>query len=67
MFIAVGTTLTVQPAASLTGLAADVRAEVVIVNAEPTPYDRVATRFVRDPSSTHSRPWQNSSPAAEQT
>ncbi|VTR75939.1 SIR2 family NAD-dependent protein deacylase [Cellulomonas hominis] len=49
VFLAVGTTLSVQPVASLTGLAADSGAEVVIVNAEPTPYDRVADRVVREP------------------
>jgi NAD-dependent deacetylase len=49
VFLAVGTTLSVQPVASLTGLAADSGAEVIIVNAEPTPYDRVADRVVREP------------------
>lgn len=49
VLVAVGSTLTVQPVASLVGLAAEVGAEVVIVNAEPTPYDRVADRVVRNP------------------
>jgi NAD-dependent deacetylase len=49
VFLAVGTTLSVQPVASLTGLTADSGAEVIIVNAEPTPYDRVADRVVREP------------------
>jgi NAD-dependent deacetylase len=49
VFLAVGTTLTVQPVASLAGLAAEVGAEVVVVNAEPTPYDRLADRVVREP------------------
>ena len=38
-FLAVGTSLQVQPAASLAGLAVDHGARLVIVNAEPTPYD----------------------------
>lgn len=49
VFLAVGTTLTVQPVASLAGLAAEVGAEVVVVNAEPTPYDHLADRVVREP------------------
>jgi NAD-dependent deacetylase len=49
VFVAVGTTLTVEPVASLAGLAAESGAEVVIVNAEPTPYDRLADRVVREP------------------
>lgn len=49
VFLAVGSTLTVQPVASLAGLAAEVGAEVVIVNAEPTAYDHLADRVVRDP------------------
>jgi NAD-dependent deacetylase len=49
VLLAVGTTLTVQPVASLAALAADSGAEVVIVNAEPTPYDRIADRVVREP------------------
>ena len=49
VFVAVGTTLTVEPVAGLAGLAAESGAEVVIVNAEPTPYDRLADRVVREP------------------
>ncbi|RMI08933.1 SIR2 family NAD-dependent protein deacylase [Cellulomonas triticagri] len=52
VLLAIGTTLTVQPVASLAGLAAEVGAEVVIVNAEPTPYDHVADRVVREPIET---------------
>ncbi|MGW5575667.1 SIR2 family NAD-dependent protein deacylase [Nocardia thailandica] len=52
VFIAVGTSLQVQPAASLTGIAADSGARVIIVNAEPTPYDRVADEVVREPIGT---------------
>ena len=42
VFLAVGTSLTVHPAAGLTDLAAQSGARVVVVNAEPTPYDRLA-------------------------
>jgi len=47
VFVAVGSTLTVQPVASLTQVAADAGARVVIVNAEPTPYDRLADQVDR--------------------
>jgi NAD-dependent deacetylase len=49
VFVAVGTSLQVQPAASLAGLAAENGARLVIVNAEPTPYDGLADEVVRDP------------------
>ncbi len=49
LFLAVGTTLTVEPAASLCGIAVDVGTPVVIVNRDPTPYDRIATAIIRDP------------------
>jgi NAD-dependent deacetylase len=49
VFLAVGTSLTVHPAAGLTDIAADAGARVVIVNAEPTPYDDVAALVVREP------------------
>lgn len=49
VFIAVGTSLTVHPAASLAGLAADHGARLIIVNAEPTPYDDRADEIVREP------------------
>jgi len=49
LFLAVGSTLTVEPAASLCRIAVDVGAAVVIVNRDPTPYDRIATAVVRDP------------------
>jgi NAD-dependent deacetylase len=51
VFVAVGTSLQVQPAASLAGLAAENGARLVIVNAEPTPYDGLADEVVRDPIS----------------
>ena len=49
VFVAVGTSLQVQPAASLAGIAAGHGARLVIVNAEPTPYDALAERVVREP------------------
>ncbi len=49
LLLAVGTTLAVHPAAGLVPLASDHGATVVIVNAEPTPYDRVADVVVRTP------------------
>lgn len=52
VFIAVGTTLQVQPAASLAGMAAEHGARLVIVNAEPTPYDDWADEVVREPIGT---------------
>ncbi|MEW2131133.1 Sir2 family NAD-dependent protein deacetylase [Streptomyces sp. NPDC005435] len=52
VFIAVGSTLQVQPAAGLAGVAADHGARLTIVNAEPTPYDDLADEVVREPIGT---------------
>jgi NAD-dependent deacetylase len=49
VFLAVGTSLTVHPAAGLVDLAAGQGARVVVVNAEPTPYDGTADLVVREP------------------
>jgi NAD-dependent deacetylase len=49
LFLAVGTSLTVMPAAGLCGIAHRSGAELVIVNAEPTPYDDLAAAVLRDP------------------
>lgn len=53
VFLAVGTSLTVAPAAGLCGLAVRAGARLVVVNAEPTPYDRIAVgsggAVVREP------------------
>jgi NAD-dependent deacetylase len=49
VFVTIGTTLTVQPVAGLAGLAADAGAELIVVNAQPTPYDRLAARVIREP------------------
>jgi NAD-dependent deacetylase len=49
VFLAVGTSLTVWPVAGLTEIAAAHGARIVIVNAEPTPFDAVADLVVREP------------------
>ncbi|MEV5574284.1 Sir2 family NAD-dependent protein deacetylase [Spirillospora sp. NPDC052269] len=49
LLLAVGTSLTVHPAAGLCGEAVDNGGRLVIVNAEPTPYDPMADVVVRDP------------------
>ncbi|ADG75956.1 Silent information regulator protein Sir2 [Cellulomonas flavigena DSM 20109] len=48
-FVAVGTTLTVHPAAGLVPLAVDAGARLVVVNAEPTAYDHLADEVLRAP------------------
>lgn len=52
VFIAVGTSLQVHPAAGLADVAADHDARLIVVNAEPTPYDERADEVVRDPIGT---------------
>ncbi|MER5429391.1 Sir2 family NAD-dependent protein deacetylase [Streptomyces sp. NPDC002588] len=52
VFLAVGTSLQVQPAAGLARVAAEHGARLVIVNAEPTPYDDIADEVVREPIGT---------------
>ncbi|MFE1260278.1 NAD-dependent deacetylase [Streptomyces albogriseolus] len=52
LFIAVGTSLQVHPAAGLAQVAADHGARLIIVNAEPTPYDDLADEVVREPIGT---------------
>jgi NAD-dependent deacetylase len=47
LFLAVGTSLAVYPAAGLLPLAQQAGAAVVIVNGEPTPYDDLADAVVR--------------------
>jgi NAD-dependent deacetylase len=49
LFLAVGSTLTVEPAASLCGLAVESGARLVIVNRDPTPYDDLAIAVIREP------------------
>jgi NAD-dependent deacetylase len=52
LFLAIGSTLTVEPAASLCGLAAGAGAALVIVNADATPYDGLAAEVIREPIGT---------------
>ncbi|MEV4432454.1 Sir2 family NAD-dependent protein deacetylase [Streptomyces sp. NPDC049555] len=52
VLVAVGTSLTVHPAAALAGVAADHGARLIVVNAEPTPYDERADEVVREPIGT---------------
>ncbi|WP_309062881.1 Sir2 family NAD-dependent protein deacetylase [Streptomyces sp.] len=52
VFIAVGTSLQVHPAAGLAGVAADHGARLIVVNAEPTPYDDRADEIIREPIGT---------------
>ncbi|GAA5001890.1 SIR2 family NAD-dependent protein deacylase [Kitasatospora paranensis] len=52
LFVAVGTLLKVHPVAGLVRLAVDAGARLVIVNAEPTPYDPLADEVIRKPIST---------------
>ncbi|SHG96360.1 NAD-dependent deacetylase [Jatrophihabitans endophyticus] len=49
VFVAIGTSLQVHPAAGLVDLAARAGARIVIVNAEPTPYDDLADEVIREP------------------
>ena len=51
LLLAVGSSLTVSPACDLVPVAAGAGAGVVIVNAEPTPYDGIAGAVVRVPIS----------------
>ncbi|MEU7628701.1 Sir2 family NAD-dependent protein deacetylase [Nocardia sp. NPDC049220] len=52
IFLAIGTSLQVEPAASMCALAVRSGADLVIVNAEPTPYDVMATEIIREPIGT---------------
>ncbi|WP_225655887.1 SIR2 family NAD-dependent protein deacylase [Streptomyces pseudogriseolus] len=52
LFIAAGTSLQVHPAAGLAQVAADHGARLIVVNAEPTPYDDLADEIVREPIGT---------------
>jgi NAD-dependent deacetylase len=51
LLLAVGSTLTVSPACWLVPIAARAGARVVIVNADPTPYDDLADAVLRSPIS----------------
>jgi NAD-dependent deacetylase len=52
LMLAIGSTLSVEPAASLCAVAAGAGAALVIVNRDPTPYDGIATAVIRDPIGT---------------
>jgi NAD-dependent deacetylase len=52
LFFAVGSSLQVYPAAGLVDVAASGGARLVIVNADPTPYDPLAAQVVREPIGT---------------
>ncbi len=52
LFLAIGTSLQVQPVAGLVEIAAGAGARVVIVNRDPTPYDAMAHALLRDPISS---------------
>jgi len=49
LLLAVGTTLQVQPVASMVPIAARARARIVIVNDQPTARDALADAIVREP------------------
>ncbi len=51
LFLAVGTTLQVHPVAGTLDVARAAGAKIVIVNAQPTPYDDVADAVLREPIS----------------
>ncbi|MGH2785198.1 MAG: SIR2 family NAD-dependent protein deacylase [Actinomycetota bacterium] len=48
LFLAIGTSLVVYPVADLPRVALEAGARLVILNAEPTPYDRLASAVLRD-------------------
>jgi NAD-dependent deacetylase len=49
LMLAIGSTLIVEPAASLCAVAVQHGAKLVIVNRDPTPYDDLATEVIRQP------------------
>jgi NAD-dependent deacetylase len=49
LMLAVGSTLTVEPAASLCAVAVDNGASLVVVNRDPTPYDAIANDMISEP------------------
>ena len=51
VFVAVGSTLQVTPAAGLCDVAVRHGAELIVVNRDPTPYDELAVRVIREPIS----------------
>ena len=51
LMLAVGSTLSVYPAAGIVPIAKEFGARLVIVNAEPTPFDRIADAVINGPIS----------------
>lgn len=51
VFVAVGTSLQVQPAALLPRIALEHGAKLIVVNGEPTAYDEAAAEVIREPIS----------------
>ena len=51
LFLAIGSTLTVEPAASLCAVAVKGGAKLVVINRDPTPYDGLAVATIRQPIS----------------
>ena len=49
LFLAIGSTLTVEPAASLCRVAAEAGARLIIINRDPTPYDPIASAVISQP------------------
>lgn len=49
LFLAIGSSLQVEPAASLCSIAVRAGAKLVIVNRAPTPYDDEADEVIREP------------------
>jgi NAD-dependent deacetylase len=49
VFLAIGTSLTVRPVAGLCDVAVDAGADLVVINAQPTPYDDAAAAVIREP------------------
>ncbi|WP_405161438.1 Sir2 family NAD-dependent protein deacetylase [Nocardia sp. NBC_01499] len=52
VFLAIGSSLQVEPAASMCAIAVEDGADLIIVNNEATPYDSMASEIVREPIGT---------------
>jgi NAD-dependent deacetylase len=52
LFLSIGTSLQVYPIAGVVPLAREAGAKIVILNAEPTPFDDIADEIFRDPISS---------------
>ncbi|MQS12722.1 NAD-dependent deacylase [Streptomyces kaniharaensis] len=52
LFVAVGTSLQVHPAAVLPQIALEGGARLIVMNGEPTPFDEAADEVIREPIST---------------